>query len=399
MKRTGSNTLLIIGTCLLFLQLTGANSLPAQGFSNLSFGTDSTFEVLTWNVERFPKKGQTTINYVSQIIKALDVDLLAIQEVSDTTLFKQMVNGLDGYNGYFKSGWFAGLAYIYKTGVIDVHRIYEIYTTSPYWSAFPRSPMVMEMSFMGHDYIIINNHFKCCGDGIFDRDNPNDEESRRYKAATLLKQHIDYRLPDKRVILLGDLNDIITDSRAHNVFQDFIDDTTNYRFADMSIAQGNKSEWSFPTWPSHLDHILITNELFDEFENNGSDIQTIKLDQYMTGGWSAYDRNITDHRPVALKLKPNQPTGVKTSSTPTTINICNYPNPFNNVTQIVFDPVWENSELYIYNIKGELVELIPIAAGQSSVQWTAGEYANGVYFVRLLTDGAFTAFNKITLAK
>ncbi|SVD40514.1 uncharacterized protein METZ01_LOCUS393368, partial [marine metagenome] len=55
-----------------------------------------------------------------------------------------------------------------------------------------------------------------------------------------------------------------------------------------------------PTWPSHLDHILITNELFDELDN--SDIQTIKIDEYLDGGWNEYDQNISDHRPVALKL-------------------------------------------------------------------------------------------------
>ena len=85
-----------------------------------------------------------------------------------------------------------------------------------------------------------------------------------------------------------------------------LNDTENYLFADMDIAQGTSSGWSYPTWPSHIDHILITNELFDEFENNSSDIQTIKIDDYFEGGWSAYDQNVSDHRPVALKLLFNE---------------------------------------------------------------------------------------------
>ena len=69
---------------------------------------------------------------------------------------------------------------------------------------------------------------------------------------------------------------------------------------DIEIANGSSSDWSYPTWPSHLDHILITNELFDELDN--SDIQTINIDEYLDGGWNEYDQNISDNRPVALKL-------------------------------------------------------------------------------------------------
>ena len=102
------------------------------------------------------------------------------------------------------------------------------------------------------------------------------------------------------MIVLGDLNDILTDAMANNVFQMIINDNENYLFADMEIAEGSSVDWSYPTWPSHIDHILITNELFDELEN--ANIQTIKIDEYLDGGWYEYDQNISDHRPVALKL-------------------------------------------------------------------------------------------------
>ena len=54
-----------------------------QTFDELEFGTDDTFEVVTWNIEWFPKDGQTTVGYVSQIIEALDVDLIAMQELDE----------------------------------------------------------------------------------------------------------------------------------------------------------------------------------------------------------------------------------------------------------------------------------------------------------------------------
>ena len=274
--------------------------LNAQDLDDLNFGTDETFEVMTWNIEWFPKNDQITVDYVTQIIQALDIDLLAIQEVDDIDMFDQMLNGLPEYTGYLESAWFAGLAYIYKTDVIEINDIYEIYTTSPYWSAFPRSPMVMDLNFMGENLFLINNHFKCCGDGIMNLDDLGDEETRRYTASNLLKEYIDTNLPNENVIVLGDLNDILTDALINNVFQMIINDTENYLFTDMEIAEGSSADWSYPTWPSHLDHILITNELFDELDN--SDIQTIKIDEYLDGGWNEYDQNISDHRPVALKL-------------------------------------------------------------------------------------------------
>ena len=274
-------------------------TIVAQNLEDLFFGDESSLDIATWNIEWFPKNDQVTVNYVTEIIELLDLDILAIQELDDTTMFDQMLENLPAYAGYYQSSWFAGLAYIYKTDLVEVNNIYEIYTTSPYWNAFPRSPMVMDINFMGENYFIINNHFKCCGDGIIDFDDMSDEENRRYTAINLIKQYIDNNLLDKNVIVLGDLNDDIAES-SYNVFQEVLDDSTHYQFADIEIAQGNSSEWSFPNWPSHLDHILITNELFDSANN--LEVQTIKIDEYLDGGWSEYDQNISDHRPVAMKL-------------------------------------------------------------------------------------------------
>jgi predicted extracellular nuclease len=163
--------------------------------------------------------------------------------------------------------------------------------------------MVMDMTFMGENYFIINNHFKCCGDGNLDMNDEADEEKRRYNAVNFLKEYIDTYLSDKNVIVLGDLNDEIAESSQNNVFQNVLNDTENFFFVDYSIASGNSSDWSYPSWPSHLDHILVTNELFDELDN--SVILTIKVDEYLAGGWNEYDYNISDHRPVAISFNLN----------------------------------------------------------------------------------------------
>ena len=285
---------------IIFIFLISSQILSAQSLNDLYFGTDTTFDIISWNIEWFPKNNNTA-SEVQEILARLEADVYALQEIEDTTLLKQVVSNIPGYECYFKSSYYGGLAYVYNTNTIQINSKYEIFTSQPYWNAFPRSPQVLDCNFMGNNYIIINNHFKCCGDGTLNTNDTNDEENRRLQAVTYLKQYIDNTLLGKRVILLGDLNDEIIDNTANNVFQDFINDNTNYLFTDMFIAEGNSIDWSYPTWPSHLDHILITNELFADFQNFNSFVSVIRIDDYM-GSWSNYENNISDHRPIGLKL-------------------------------------------------------------------------------------------------
>ena len=136
-------------------------------------------------------------------------------------------------------------------------------------------------------------------------ENFSEKRSRLCKAIYALYERADKsnNLEKKRVMFVGDLNDNIAEAPINNVFQEVLNDSINYFFADLEIAQGNSSEWSYPTWPSHLDHILITNELFQVLNSSG--VQTIKIDEYLDGGWNEYDQNISDHRPVAIKFNVN----------------------------------------------------------------------------------------------
>jgi len=69
----------------------------------------------------------------------------------------------------------------------------------------------------------------------------------------------------------------------------------------MDIAEGNPAFWSYPSFPSHIDHILITNELFDEFESSDSEITVFNPNNYVSNS----QMYISDHRPVAIKLQIN----------------------------------------------------------------------------------------------
>jgi endonuclease/exonuclease/phosphatase family metal-dependent hydrolase len=286
---------------IIFLLLISVQLLNAQSLKDLHFGTDSTFEVVSWNIEWFPKNGQVTADSVKTILQSLAADVYALQEIDDTTLLKQVVSTIPGYACHFKFSHYGGLAYVYNTNTVQVNKKYEIYTSQPYWNAFPRSPQVLELTFNNEDYVIIDNHLKCCGDGVLDLNDTSDEENRRLTAVNLLKTYIDSIFSNDKVIVVGDWNDILTDPTPNNVFNSFLNDS-DYLFVDFPIALGSSANFSFPTWPSHLDHILISDELFADFSKPNSIVSCIRIDDYMSS-WSAYDYNISDHRPVGLKLE------------------------------------------------------------------------------------------------
>ena len=376
-------------------------TINAQNLSDLSFGTNSSLEVSTWNIEWFPKSGQSTVDSVSIIIQSLDIDIYALQEISDTNMFKQMIENIEGYDYYFKSGWFAGLAYVYKSGTVEIDTVYEIYTEEPYWRPFPRSTMVMEMNYQNQKYFIINNHFKCCGDGNMNLSDSWDEETRRYDASNLLKDYIDVNLSEENVIVLGDLNDILTDPSAHNVFQTILDDDLNFLFADIDIANGPSSGWSYPNWPSHIDHIFITNELYGIFDNSSSLIQTIQIDENMAGGFNEYDNKISDHLPVAIKLDNNLTINDELLE-PNIFQLTNYPNPFNSTTTIFYEilnPGFVN--ISIHDISGYLIEQLVNQnniPGLYSLEWNANPFSSGIYFYTI-TMGNQSMTQKMLLLK
>jgi len=105
---------------------------------------------------------------------------------------------------------------------------------------------------------------------------------------------------------LGDMNDQIAEPPEYNVFLNFINKSDEYYFVDMPIAVSpNYNNVSYPNSFSHIDHILITNELFADFEQGGSYCKTILAENWMLN-WNTYSSTISDHRPVGIRLgKPH----------------------------------------------------------------------------------------------
>lgn len=244
-------------------------------------------EVVTWNIERFPMENETA-DKVAAIISNLDADIFALQEISDMNAFTSLANAIDGYNGFvIDVRGTIELAFIYKTSEItsiSTPKLLFSGETSP----FPREPVEVDLTHInGLSVKIINIHLKCC-DG---------SEDRRTAASNRLKAYIDDNHPDDEVIILGDWNE---DFATGSSFSNFILDSQNFAFVDLPIYQGNADDYSYPCinasyCPSHIDHILITNELCD----NLTAAYTVRLDDCD----SDYLTEVSDHRPVMVSLK------------------------------------------------------------------------------------------------
>lgn len=249
--------------------------------------SSDSFEIMTWNIEHFPLSSKITIDLVKQIIELQRPDVVAFQEISSISDFNVLTDQLNDYESQVYVSGDLNLGFMYKSSEIsilsDVTPILD-----PDAFAWPRQPIQLEVKHKnGIAVKLITLHLKCC-DGI-------ENFLRRKDASAQLKSYIDENLSNDGVIVLGDFNDEIYGiPEGENPFFNFIADSTNFAFADMDLAKLGKDDWSYPSWPSHIDHILITNELFEM----AKETLTLPFDNCIEN----YHANVSDHRPVMIKL-------------------------------------------------------------------------------------------------
>ncbi|MCK4696266.1 MAG: endonuclease/exonuclease/phosphatase family protein, partial [Candidatus Cloacimonetes bacterium] len=111
-----------------------SEQLPEIQLDSLTFGTDYTLEIMTWNLQNFPKN-ENTVLYAAKIINAVNPDVIGFQEIQSDSAFIVLIEKLNEIDPIKKwvgfrantDSWEMNLAYIYKTGVIENTEIYEIY--------------------------------------------------------------------------------------------------------------------------------------------------------------------------------------------------------------------------------------------------------------------------------
>lgn len=274
----------------------GENKPPPDQNIYPSFGTDATLDVATWNIEQFPKAGQQTINDVVRIIRELQVDLYAVQEITDEQAFQRTLDSLPQFQGKIGNlpGSFAlWPAVIYNSEIIQVLRDTLLFQND---YDYPRPAFSLYISASHNnqtfDFTLIVLHLKAFGDPT--------SQGRRRRAVQKLKAYIDGQIQnggDPDYIVAGDWNDLLEDVEAENIFLPFLNDTATYLFLTLPFA-GSNEEYSYigGSFKSIIDHILITRSISDTY--NPIETRILKLDEYFT----SYLNEVSDHRPVAARI-------------------------------------------------------------------------------------------------
>lgn len=251
-------------------------------------------EVVTWNIENFPKLGQRTIDSVASIITSLNADIYCLQEISNMAMFTDLAEILDEYSYVASDATeYLNLVVLYKKNQFIVRNQSSLFTDNMYEFAY-RPPLRIEMTFLGQnaiDFTLINMHLKCCDNGF----------NRRVASSDILYDYLNSSIQAGILnhIVVGDWNDDISDPHSENSFNIFLDDTENYKYVTYENAlSGTNIHDSYPSYPSFIDHIMISKDLFDE--SGDGDVQTLRLGDYISG----YDEIISDHRPVVWRFTP-----------------------------------------------------------------------------------------------
>jgi endonuclease/exonuclease/phosphatase family metal-dependent hydrolase len=253
-------------------------------------GSDTTFDMVTWNIENFPKAGTRSVSQVRSLAAQLDVDLFAVQEIADTVAFRSLVSGLAGYAGLYSPDRYGGsyqkTGVVYRTAMVAVTGMGQLFVSN---DAFPRPPIEMFVTATGNgrvfDFRLIVLHLKAGGAS-------EDREMRR-AACRLLKGYLDVEVetgPEPDFVVAGDWNDQLDDPVEENVFQPFLDDTSRYSFLTRPLA-GNASQSSY-IGGGLIDHILVTRDARAEY--GAGQTRTLRLDDRV----ARYREEVSDHRPV-----------------------------------------------------------------------------------------------------
>lgn len=268
-------------------------------YSYTTVGTDSTIDILTWNIEFFPKSNANTIAEVRKIVTDLQVDLIAVQEIASVESFNTLIGELPGWKGRLSShtysdGTYQKVGILYREAVITVNDAQLI--LSNYWYDLPRPPMEFSLTAVENDqtfdFQFIVLHLKARSD--------QESENRRRESIRLLKNYIDQKLAsseEQDFIVAGDYNDQLEDPLpTPNVFTLLIQDSTNYTFLTMPLAGivGSYIGWSSA---SLIDHIMVTSDALEEYGQAGA-AKVLFLDEQN----SQYENIVSDHRPVLAQF-------------------------------------------------------------------------------------------------
>lgn len=361
-----------------------------------------TLDVGTWNIEWFghPTNGPSNVelqfNNVRRVIETMDLDLYALQEISNETFFYRLVDSLQNYNGFISNySQTQKVAYLYKKSTIDSISTGYVATGSTW--AGGRFPFMFEFdATIGNKtnrIRSINFHAKAFAN--------QSDYNQRVADAAVLKMYTDARNTQQdKLIILGDYNDDVTTSTWNNATSPYQNFVTDPRY---EIVTRSLSEMGFTSYRSvsMIDHIMINEHLYD-FHLSGS--QQVENVSYI----GSFLSTTSDHYPVWTRFQfESDPVSIDRSDNdiPQIVRLHqNYPNPFNPGTTLSFDlPQTDVVSLKVYDGTGRLVSVLhqntTMNAGRHTTPFDASQLTSGIYLYRLSTASGVRLSGKMLLIK
>jgi len=374
--------------------------LKSNAQSVTDVGQDNTLEIATWNIEWFgsssngPTDDQLQIDNARAIILGSDIDLWGVQEIADIGDFNALLEALGSdYDGKLATN--SGeqrIGVIYNVNVIVVKQVKHI--LEDFSNAFAsRPPLQLNVDVVlpdtTVDLTLIVVHMKAFSD--------NESYERRVDASQRIKNHIDFTaLEDQRVIVLGDMNDELEQSTSGgktSPYENFKLDPENYALLTLPLEASGAGSFCANLFctstGSMLDHLFITNEIFDSYlDNSAGFIPNLPNDI------SPFNNSTSDHLPVFARFDFGQTSGVATEQLPNQSELVTlhapFPNPFSNSTSLSVTLAATNHlKIEVFDLLGRrVVTLVDRLAPAGTYQHTfdPGPAPPGIYMLRVSTD-------------
>jgi hypothetical protein len=280
-----------------------------------SISKNKTLDIVTWNLEFFgARREDYTEEYgpadealqllnVRRVLDSLKADIIAVEEVSNDSLFGELVSNLGKYKASCSDRYsysFEGpsntfppqkVCFIYDTTTVDVlstkvlfEELYDSARTgNP--SLLPGYPGGSPSSFYSSGRLPFLLTANATIEGVTTRISlvvlhaksgaTVADRARRVYDAQVLKDSLDTFYPDEKLIILGDLNDDLDQSIVTgqpSSYQNFVMDTARYIPVTKTLSDaGARSTVSFN---DVIDHQIISNELGEEYLTGSAQINT-----------------------------------------------------------------------------------------------------------------------------
>jgi hypothetical protein len=264
---------------------------PDGGALVQAVGSATTLDIGCWNVENFPKAAGS-VQALADLIAALDLDLVAVEEINDPAAFQAVIARLPGWKGVLGSGNAGGdlpqrIGYFWKESVVTLTESKALFTASSY--EFPRPPFQATVTANGKSFTIIAVHLKA---GVAAAD-----QERRRLAHIALEGHL--RNLSGGTLLCGDFNQEVyeeTDAGTGTIYAPYLDDSARYRILTAPLDRAGAV--TFLDYENMLDQMVSTSGL-DPLVAGEAPLIPPLHDEY-----APYENVLSDHLPIVIRLHP-----------------------------------------------------------------------------------------------